>query len=90
MKAKIFLAACLLCLSVWQAMMAQTVYPKREFRGAWIQCVNGQFQGMPPRQMQAMLVNQLDKLEKAGINAIRCVRSVTRCINLHTSLGAAS
>ena len=26
---------------------AQTASPKREFRGAWIQCVNGQFQGMP-------------------------------------------
>ena len=25
---------------------------KREFRGAWIQCVNGQFMGMGTRQMQ--------------------------------------
>ena len=70
MKAKMILAACLLFLSVWQALGAQTVYPKREFRGAWIQCVNGQFQGMPPRQMQVVLVSQLDKLQKAGINAI--------------------
>ena len=70
MKAKMILTACLLFLSVWQALGAQTVYPKREFRGAWIQCVNGQFQGMPPRQMQAMLISQLDRLEKAGINAI--------------------
>ena len=23
---------------------AQNLHPKREFRGAWIQCVNGQFQ----------------------------------------------
>ena len=29
--------------------------PKREFRGAWIQCVNGQFQGMGTQQMQLTL-----------------------------------
>ena len=49
---------------------AQTVCPKREFRGAWIQCVNGQFQGMPVEAMKKTLVGQLDKLEEAGINAI--------------------
>ena len=70
MKAKFFLAACLFCLCFWQAMTAQNAYPKREFRGAWIQCVNGQFQGMPARTMQTVLVNQLDKLKEAGINAI--------------------
>ena len=70
MKAKMILAVGLLCLFVWQTIGAQTVYPKREFRGAWIQCVNGQFQGMPPQQMQAMLIGQLDKLKEAGINAI--------------------
>ena len=70
MKAKMILAVGLLCLFVWQMAGAQTVYPKREFRGAWIQCVNGQFQGMPPQQMQAMLIGQLDKLKEAGINAI--------------------
>ena len=45
-------------------------YPKREFRGAWIQCVNGQFQGMGAERMQHVLTSQLDKLQKAGINAI--------------------
>ena len=44
---------------------AQTVCPKREFRGAWIQCVNGQFQGMPVEAMKRTLVGQLDKLEEA-------------------------
>lgn len=44
--------------------------PKREFRGAWIQCVNGQFQGMPTEQMQQTLTAQLDNLREAGINAI--------------------
>lgn len=43
---------------------------KREFRGAWIQAVNGQFIGMTPAQMQSTLTTQLDALQRAGINAI--------------------
>lgn len=43
---------------------------KREFRGAWIQCVNGQFQGMGTREMQRTLAYQLDELQKDGVNAI--------------------
>ena len=48
--------------------MAQS--PKREFRGAWIQCVNGQFQGLSKETMQKTLASQLDALQQAGINAI--------------------
>lgn len=61
-----FLIALLCCMTTG----AQTAAPKREFRGAWIQCVNGQFQGMPPQTMQRTLTTQLDALQKAGINAI--------------------
>ena len=43
---------------------------KREFRGAWIQCVNGQFQGMGTQKMQQTLSYQLDELQKDGVNAI--------------------
>ena len=43
---------------------------KREFRGAWIQSVNGQFKGMPTQQMQQTLSYQLDELQKDGCNAI--------------------
>lgn len=43
---------------------------KREFRGAWIQCVNGQFQGMSTSEMQQTLSYQLDELQKDGVNAI--------------------
>lgn len=43
---------------------------KREFRGAWIQCVNGQFVGMSTEQMQNTLSYQLDELRKDGVNAI--------------------
>lgn len=43
---------------------------KREFRGAWIQCVNGQFQNIGTVNMQHMLTQQLDALQKDGVNAI--------------------
>ena len=49
---------------------AQTSAPKREFRGAWIQMINGQFQGMDRATMQANLTHQLDELKRCGINAI--------------------
>jgi uncharacterized lipoprotein YddW (UPF0748 family) len=47
-----------------------TAQMKREFRGAWIQCVNGQFQGMGTQEMQKTLTYQLDELQKMGANAI--------------------
>lgn len=44
--------------------------PKREFRGAWIQCVNGQYLGKSMEQIRTMLSTQLDQLQQCGINAI--------------------
>lgn len=44
--------------------------PKREFRGAWMQCVNGVYLGKSSEQVRTMLTNQLNKLQEAGINAI--------------------
>ena len=55
-------------LLVAATLMGQN--PKREFRGAWIQAVNGQFQNLGCDRMQAMLRSQLDDLQKDGINAI--------------------
>ena len=43
---------------------------KREFRGAWIQCVNGQFNGLTPDEMRSTLTKQLDVLHADGVNAI--------------------
>lgn len=59
----------LLVLSVVFALTAQA-QQKREFRGAWIQCVNGQFQGLSTQKMQQTLSYQLDELQKDGVNAI--------------------
>ncbi len=52
------------------AVLQVSAQQKREFRGAWIQCVNGQFQGMGTQKMQQTLAYQLDELQKDGVNAI--------------------
>jgi uncharacterized lipoprotein YddW (UPF0748 family) len=43
---------------------------KREMRGTWIQCVNGQFQGLSTQAMQQNLTHQLDVLQRDGINCV--------------------
>ena len=50
--------------------MTTLAQQKREFRGAWIQCVNGQFKGIGTQTMQRTLSYQLDELQKDGCNAI--------------------
>lgn len=70
MKPRLLFALFLLLNILSVSLSAQQIAPKREFRGAWIQCVNGQFQGMPTIQMKKLLSNQLNSLQKAGINAI--------------------
>lgn len=61
----------LLLLAAVVTLPAQAVsYAKREFRGAWIQAVNGQFQGLSPQAMRQTLTYQLDELQKDGVNAI--------------------
>lgn len=67
MKKYIFILL-VISLSVINNAMAQS--PKREFRGAWIQCVNGQFEGMGTERMQQTLTYQLNELQKDGCNAI--------------------
>ena len=47
-----------------------TAQSKREFRGAWIQAVNGQFKGVGTEAMQRTLTYQLDELQKDGCNAV--------------------
>ena len=64
------LAICLTLCLVAHASNEGYVPPKREFRGAWIQCVNGQFIGMSTQEMQRTLSYQLDELKKDGVNAI--------------------
>lgn len=56
-----------LCLSV--CVFCQTA-PKREFRGAWIQAVNHQFEGIPAQELKAELTSQIESLASCGINTI--------------------
>lgn len=67
-KERIFAVLFLFFIASFVTVQANS--PKREFRGAWIQCVNGQFQGMSTKTMKANLTHQLDELEKDGVNAI--------------------
>ena len=61
---------CILMALFLLVAMPSLAQNKREFRGAWIQCVNGQYLGKSTQQIQAMLTQQLDELQKDGVNAI--------------------
>lgn len=60
----------LLLLFAFVATAQTEKSPKREFRGAWIQFINGQFQGMQRDAMQDNLTRQLDVLKSCGVNTI--------------------
>ena len=66
----ILLLALFLATGVGAQIQQQRPYPKREFRGAWIQAVNGQFRGIPTEKLKQTLIDQLNSLQGAGINAI--------------------
>lgn len=59
----------LLVASLGTTVRAQ-LNPKREFRGAWIQCVNGQWLGLSAAQMQQRLTQHLDALQRINCNVI--------------------
>lgn len=64
------LFAVVLLIGIGNTAYGKNQPKKREFRGAWIQCVNGQFQGIGTQEMQRTLHYQLDELQKDGVNAI--------------------
>lgn len=67
----LFLLAALLVASCGSKKnISKVQYPKREFRGAWIQAVNGQFKGMEEGEMKNYLTTMLDNLEKVNVNAV--------------------
>ena len=61
---------CSLLIALLTVAFTFAAAPKREFRGAWIQAVNHQFEGIPTAQLKAELTRQLDTLASCGINAI--------------------
>ena len=66
----ILLLALFLATGVGAQIQQQSPYPKREFRGAWIQAVNGQFRGIPTEKLKQTLIDQLNSLQGEGINAL--------------------
>ena len=60
----------LILMAIAMMMVITATAQKREMRGAWIQCVNGQFQNMGTKKMQQTLTYQLDELKKDGVNVI--------------------
>lgn len=48
----------------------EALIPKREFRGAWLPTVTGDYYQMSQEEMQRKLIKQLDALQAAGINAV--------------------
>ena len=70
LKNYLFLLALLLAVEVGAQVPSGNKYPKREFRAAWIQAVNGQFRGIPTETLKQTLISQLNSLQGAGINAI--------------------
>lgn len=67
MKRLVLLLSFVICCLSFSNVAAQ---PKREFRGAWIQAVNGQWIGMGTEKMQQTLTSQLDALQQMGANVI--------------------
>ncbi len=70
LKQILFLSALLLTVGAGAQSNPNGRYPKREFRGAWIQTVNSRFRGIPAEQLKQTLISQLNALQGAGINAI--------------------
>ena len=71
MKFRLLLCACAFLFALGSVAQIQSNrYPKREFRAAWIQTVNGQFRGMPTEKVKQLLIEQLNSLQKARFNAI--------------------
>ena len=50
--------------------VADSANPKREFRGAWMHTIFQKQYQKPTAELQAYLIDQLDKLQAAGVNAV--------------------
>lgn len=55
-------------LAVTNTALAEN--PKREFRGAWMHTIGQKQYKKPTAELQAYLIDQLDKLQAAGVNAV--------------------
>jgi len=71
MMKRIALIALMMAIVTPMMCRAQAQAPKHEFRGAWMHIIGQeQYAAMQPDAMRDYLVDQLDKLQQAGCNAI--------------------
>lgn len=92
LKNYLFLLVLLLAAGVRAQAPSGNAYPKREFRAAWIQAVNGQFRGIPTEKLKQTLVGQLNSLQGAGImrSSFKCVPKRMHCMLHNTNRGVVS
>jgi hypothetical protein len=55
MKIKHLIMSLVALMLLNMSVMSQNTNPKREFRGAWIQAINGQYKGKSTAEVQRML-----------------------------------
>ena len=67
---KLFLLLMAVALLGSVTLSAQSQHPKREFRGAWMPTVTNNYKGMPTEKIKQKILNELDTLQMAGINAV--------------------
>lgn len=69
----VWIAICLFSCKTTEVPQTRVLgeYPKREFRGAWIQTAfQSEYAKMTPQEMQRSFIRKLDFLQNCGINAI--------------------
>lgn len=68
---KLLKSLCLIVCLLGGSLLHSQTPVKREFRGAWLQTVyQGQYASMSKNEMQRYFTDLLDRLERAGINAL--------------------
>lgn len=71
MKTKTSVISLILLIAAALQCAAVPANPKREFRGAWLHVIGqSQWQNKTPAQQRNYIVDQFDKLEDAGCNAV--------------------
>ena len=82
LKNYLLLLALLLAVGVRAQVPTGDKYPKREFRAAWIQAVNGQFRGVPTERLKRFKGRVLMRL------SFKCVPKRMRCMLRNMNRGA--
>lgn len=88
----ILLLALFLATGVGHKSNNKALIRRENFRGAWIQAVNGQFRGIPTEKLKQTLIDQLNSLqEQVSMQSyFRCAPKRMLCMLRNWSRGAVS